>query len=82
MLFCFLNLADEFNVLPLNLLHHHDLHLVQEVEGQIAQSISERSRVYFLTMSTSARHPVTEIASTETQTEVHLWEESNIQWNT
>lgn len=47
MLFCFLNLADEFNVLPLNLLHHHDLHLVQEVEGQIAQSISERSTEQF-----------------------------------
>ena len=73
-------LADELNVLPLDLLDHHDLHLVQEVEGQIAQSISEKSKVYFLTMSTSAHHPV--IKSTEKQTEVHLREESNIQWNT
>lgn len=36
-------LADEFNVLPLNVFNHHDLHLIQEVKGQITQSISERA---------------------------------------
>lgn len=34
------HLADELDVLPLDLLHHHDLHFVEEVQRQVAQSVS------------------------------------------
>ena len=34
------HLADELDVLSLDLLHHHDLHFVEEVEGEVAQSVS------------------------------------------
>lgn len=36
---CPSHLADELNVLPLNVLHHHDLHLVEEVQGKVTQGI-------------------------------------------
>lgn len=34
------HLADELDVLSLDLLHHHDLHFVEEVQGEVAQSVS------------------------------------------
>lgn len=36
---CTSHLADELNVLPLDVLHHHDLHLVEEMQGKVTQSI-------------------------------------------
>jgi len=37
------HLTDELDLLPLDLLHHHDLHLVEEVQGEVAQSVSENT---------------------------------------
>ena len=34
-------LADKLHILALNVLHHHDLHLVKEVDGQVGQSVAE-----------------------------------------
>lgn len=34
------HLADELNFLSLNLLHHHDLHFVEEVQREVTQSVS------------------------------------------
>lgn len=34
------NLANELDILSLNLLHHHDLHFVEEVQGEVTKSIS------------------------------------------
>ena len=33
--------AEEFHVLALDVLHHHDLHLVEEVDGQVGECVPE-----------------------------------------
>lgn len=34
------HLADELDVLSLDVLHHHDLHLIEEMQGEVAQRVS------------------------------------------
>lgn len=39
------NLADELNLLSLDLLDDHDLHLVEEVQGEITKRIPNNAEV-------------------------------------
>ena len=38
------HLADELDVLPLNVLYYHDLHFVEEVQSEVAKCISVRGQ--------------------------------------